>query len=104
MTVPYAEEECLVAALRGDALPALAGVSVDRLLDLTKTGDGVQIFIGADNDLFNLTGCAMVTAPFSGANGEIMGAIGVIGPTRINYSRIIPIVDYTAQVVGRVIR
>jgi len=76
---------------------------IDRLLDLTKTGDGVQIFIGSENELFDLTGCAIVTAPFSGSNGEIMGAIGVIGPTRINYSRIIPIVDYTAQVIGRVI-
>ena len=76
---------------------------IDLLLDLTKTGDGVQIFIGSQNELFDLTGCAIVTAPISGTNGEIMGAIGVVGPTRINYSRIIPIVDYTAQVVGRVI-
>ena len=76
---------------------------LERLLDLTKAGDGVQIFIGAENELFNLSGCAIVTAPFNGSNGDIMGAIGVIGPTRINYSRIIPIVDYTAQVIGRVI-
>ena len=76
---------------------------MDLLLDLTKAGDGVQIFIGSQNELFDLTGCAIVTAPISGTNGEIMGAIGVVGPTRINYSRIIPIVDYTAQVVGRVI-
>jgi heat-inducible transcriptional repressor len=76
---------------------------IDLLLDLTKGGDGVQIFIGSENELFDLTGCAIVTAPISGLRGEIMGAIGVIGPTRINYSRIIPIVDYTAQVVGRVI-
>ena len=74
-----------------------------RLLELTQTGDGVQIFLGAENDLFNVAGCAMVTAPFTGASGEIVGAVGVIGPARINYARIIPIVDYTAQVVGRLL-
>ena len=74
-----------------------------RLLELTQTGDGVQIFLGAENDLFNVAGCAMVAAPFSGASGEIVGAVGVIGPARINYARIIPIVDYTAQVVGRLL-
>jgi heat-inducible transcriptional repressor len=74
-----------------------------RLLDLTKTADGVQIFIGAENDLFNMAGCAMVAAPFGGSRGEIVGAIGVIGPARINYARIIPMVDYTAKVVGRLV-
>ena len=74
-----------------------------RLLDLTRTADGVQIFIGAENDLFNMAGCAMVAAPFAGSRGEIVGAIGVIGPARINYARIIPIVDYTAKVVGRLV-
>jgi heat-inducible transcriptional repressor len=74
-----------------------------RLLDLTKTAGGVQIFIGAENDLFNVAGCAMVAAPFAGARGEIVGAIGVIGPARINYARIIPIVDYTAKVVGKLV-
>ncbi len=76
---------------------------ISRLLDLTKTAGGVQIFIGAENDLFNMAGCAMVAAPFSGSRGEIVGAIGVIGPSRINYARIIPIVDYTAKVVSRLI-
>ena len=74
-----------------------------RLLDMTKGADGVQIFIGAQNELFNLAGCAMITAPFSGAHGEIVGAVGVIGPARLNYARIIPIVDYTARVVGRLL-
>ena len=74
-----------------------------RLLDLTKTAGGVQIFIGAENELFNVAGCAMVAAPFAGSRGEIVGAIGVIGPARINYARIIPIVDYTAKVVGRLV-
>jgi heat-inducible transcriptional repressor len=72
-----------------------------RLVERTRDADGVQIYIGAENNLFNMAGCAMVTAPFNGANGDIVGAIGVIGPTRINYARIIPIVDYTAKVIGR---
>lgn len=74
-----------------------------RLLDVTKSAGGVQIFIGAENELFNMAGCAMVAAPFAGTRGEIVGAIGVIGPARINYARIIPIVDHTAKVVSRLI-
>ncbi|NKB20388.1 MAG: heat-inducible transcriptional repressor HrcA [Alphaproteobacteria bacterium] len=74
-----------------------------RLLDLTQTGDGVQIFLGAENNLFNVAGCAMIAAQFTGTRGEIVGAVGVIGPARINYARIIPIVDYTARVVGKLL-
>jgi heat-inducible transcriptional repressor len=74
-----------------------------RLIDLAKEADGVQIFIGAENNLFNMAGCAMITAPFSSTGGEIVGAIGVIGPARINYARIIPIVDYTAKIVEKVL-
>jgi heat-inducible transcriptional repressor len=57
----------------------------------------VQIFIGADNPLFANTGCSMVVAPFRDSQERILGAIGVIGPTRLNYARIIPLVDYTAR-------
>ena len=74
-----------------------------RLLELSGSADGVQIFIGADNALFNLAGCSMIVAPFSDSRDSIVGAIGVIGPNRINYARIIPIVDYTAKVVGRIV-
>ena len=74
-----------------------------RLLDLTGGAEGVQIYIGSESSLFNLTGCSMIVAPFSGGPGSIVGAIGVIGPTRINYARIIPIVDYTARVVSRMV-
>ena len=63
----------------------------------------MQIFIGAENDLFGLAGCAVVIAPYSNSQQRIVGAIGVIGPTRIDYARIIPMVDYTAQVIGRII-
>ncbi len=74
-----------------------------RLLDLTNLADGVQIFIGAENELFRVSGCSIIVAPYHNSREQIVGAIGVIGPTRINYARIIPLVDYTAKVVGRLI-
>jgi heat-inducible transcriptional repressor len=74
-----------------------------RVLDLVGRADGVQIFIGAQNELFGMAGCSMVVAPFQNAREQIVGAIGVIGPTRLNYARIIPMVDYTARLVGRML-
>ena len=74
-----------------------------RLLDLAERSDGVRIFIGAESGLFGTSGVAMVVAPARNAGGRIVGAIGVIGPTRINYGRIIPVVDYTARVIGRLL-
>lgn len=74
-----------------------------RLLSLADDADGVQIFIGADNDLFNLAGCSMVLGPYRNSSQKVVGAIGVIGPTRMNYGRIIPMVDYTAQLIGKLI-
>ena len=74
-----------------------------RVLDLVAKGDGVQIFIGAQNELFGMAGCSMVVAPFMNSREQIVGAIGVVGPTRLNYARIIPMVDYTAKLVGRVL-
>lgn len=73
-----------------------------RLLDLAETSDGVRIFIGSESGLFGTSGVAMVVAPARSSNGRIVGALGVIGPTRINYGRIIPVVDYTARVIGRI--
>lgn len=73
------------------------------LLDATSQGEGVQIFIGAENMLFRHAGCSLVVSPYRNSREQIIGAIGVIGPTRINYARIIPMVDYTAKVVGRLI-
>jgi heat-inducible transcriptional repressor len=74
-----------------------------RLLDASKQAVGVQIFIGAQSHLFGLAGCSLIIAPYQNSREEIVGAIGVIGPTRINYARIIPMVDYTAKVIGRLI-
>ena len=65
--------------------------------------DGVRLFIGSENPLFSLSGSAMIVAPYMNAERKIVGALGVIGPTRLNYARIIPMVDYTAQVVGRIL-
>ncbi len=70
-------------------------------LELAESGDGVRIFIGSENKLFSLSGSSLVVAPYMNADRQIIGAVGVIGPTRLNYGRIVPIVDYTAQLVGR---
>ncbi|TGD67221.1 heat-inducible transcriptional repressor HrcA [Tabrizicola sp. WMC-M-20] len=72
-------------------------------LELTESGDGVRIFIGSENKLFSLSGSSLVVSPYMNADRKIIGAVGVIGPTRLNYGRIVPIVDYTAQLVGRMV-
>ncbi|MBL6455461.1 heat-inducible transcriptional repressor HrcA [Belnapia sp. T6] len=77
--------------------------TVLRLLDLAQRGEGVQIFIGAESGLFDSAGLSMVVAPFRNGQEKIVGAIGVIGPSRINYGRVIPVVDYTARVIGRLL-
>ncbi|MBC6441013.1 MAG: heat-inducible transcriptional repressor HrcA [Rhodospirillales bacterium] len=76
---------------------------MSQLIDLTQEAEGVSIFIGADNELFQLSGCSTIVAPVSDEGGRFIGALGVIGPTRMNYARIIPIVDYTAKIVGRLL-
>jgi heat-inducible transcriptional repressor len=74
-----------------------------QLLELAKQGDGVRIFIGAENRLFSLSGSSIVAAPYANSQGKVVGVIGVLGPTRLNYGRIIPMVDHTAKVVGRLL-
>ena len=76
------------------------GELILKVLEMTENADGVQIFIGADNDLFNLSGCSFIVAPYHTIQSDLVGAIGVIGPTRMNYARIIPMVDYTAKLVS----
>ncbi len=76
---------------------------IARFLELTEDGEGVRIFIGSENKLFSLSGSSLVVSPYMNADRKIVGAVGVIGPTRLNYGRIVPIVDYTAQLVGRVL-
>jgi heat-inducible transcriptional repressor len=74
-----------------------------RLLGNAETGDGVRIFIGSENQLFSLSGSSLVVSPYRDSEQRIVGVLGVIGPTRLNYARIVPMVDYTAKVVGRLL-
>ena len=74
-----------------------------NVLDTARDAEGVRLFIGSENPLFSLSGSAMIVAPYMNAERKIVGALGVIGPTRLNYARVIPMVDYTAQVVGRIL-
>ncbi|PZO52001.1 MAG: heat-inducible transcriptional repressor HrcA, partial [Alphaproteobacteria bacterium] len=74
-----------------------------QVLDLAKAGEAVRVFIGSENSLFSLSGSSLIVAPYMNAERKVVGALGVIGPTRLNYARVIPVVDYTARVVGRVL-
>jgi heat-inducible transcriptional repressor len=73
------------------------------LLGRAEVGDGVRIFIGSENKLFSLSGSSMIAAPFRDASQKIVGVLGIIGPTRLNYARVVPMVDYTAKVVGKLL-
>lgn len=75
--------------------------SILKLLDNAESADGVQIFIGAENSLFQHSGCSLIMSSYKNTAQELVGAIGVIGPSRLNYGRIIPMVDYTARLLSR---
>ncbi|MBT5192025.1 MAG: heat-inducible transcriptional repressor HrcA, partial [Rhodospirillaceae bacterium] len=77
--------------------------SLIDVLELANEGPGVRVFVGSESQLFSLTGSSMIVAPYSNSNQEVIGAIGVVGPTHLNYARIVPMVDYTARVIGRLI-
>jgi heat-inducible transcriptional repressor len=74
-----------------------------QLLESARSGEGVRVFIGSENKLFSLSGSSLVISPYMDAERRIIGAIGVIGPTRLNYGRVVPIVDYTARLIGRMV-
>lgn len=78
--------------------------SLIEILNLAESGPGVRIFIGSENKLFSLSGSSLIVAPYRDGEDRIVGAVGVIGPTRLNYSRIVPMVDYTAQLIARISR
>nr|CAD6426905.1 heat-inducible transcriptional repressor HrcA [Rhizobium sp. Q54] len=78
--------------------------SLIEILDLAESGPGVRIFIGSENKLFSLSGSSLIVAPYRDQEERIVGAVGVIGPTRLNYSRVVPMVDYTAQLLARLTR
>lgn len=73
------------------------------LLGRAELAEGVRIFIGSENKLFSLSGSSTIIAPYSDSSGRVVGVLGVIGPTRLNYARVIPMVDYTAKVVSRLL-
>ena len=74
-----------------------------NLLDASMKGDGIQIFIGAENEFFQHVGCSLVLSPYENKLGDIVGAVGVIGPKRLNYGRVIPMVNYTAKILSRLL-
>lgn len=76
---------------------------IASFLELAQDAQGVRVFIGSENKLFSLSGSSLVVSSYMNADRTVVGAIGVIGPTRLNYGRIVPIVDYTAQLVGRLL-
>lgn len=113
------EPDRLVIRGRSNLLDASTAADLDRmrsllddlerkrdlasLIDLTRGGEGVRIFIGSENKLFSLSGSTLVISPYMNAERKLVGAIGVIGPTRLNYGRIVPIVDYTARMMGEML-
>ena len=74
-----------------------------QVLDLARDASAMKIFIGSENKLFSLSGSSVIAAPYRGAGGRVVGVVGVIGPTRLNYARVIPMVDYTAKALSRLI-
>ncbi|MEO9458388.1 MAG: heat-inducible transcriptional repressor HrcA [Lentilitoribacter sp.] len=78
--------------------------SLIELMNLAEEGSGVRIFIGSENKLFSLSGSSLVFAPLHDEGEKVVGAVGIIGPTRLNYSRVVPVVDYTAQLVSRLMQ
>ncbi|HEX7783422.1 MAG TPA: heat-inducible transcriptional repressor HrcA [Sphingobium sp.] len=77
---------------------------ISRLLESALAGTATKIFIGSENKLFSLSGSSVIAAPYRGGDGRVLGVVGVIGPTRLNYARVIPMVDFTAQTLSRLMR
>ena len=77
---------------------------IARLIDGAREAQSTRIFIGSENNLFSLSGSSVIAAPYREAGGKVVGVVGVIGPTRLNYARIVPMVDFTAQALGRLMK
>ena len=76
---------------------------IARLLDRARVGSAMKIFIGSENELFALSGSSVIAAPYRGSDGKVVGVVGVIGPTRLNYARVVPMVDFTAKALSRLL-
>ena len=74
---------------------------IARLLERARAGAAMKIFIGSENELFALSGSSVIAAPWRGHDGKLVGVVGVIGPTRLNYARVVPMVDFTAKTLSR---
>ena len=74
---------------------------IARLLEGARDAPGCRIFIGSENRMFALSGSSVIAAPYRGSRGEVVGVVGVIGPTRLNYARVVPMVDFTAKALTR---
>jgi heat-inducible transcriptional repressor len=86
-------------------LDELEGKSeIARLLDSARAGTATKIFIGSENKLFSLSGSSVIAAPYRGPGGRVVGVVGVIGPTRLNYARVVPMVDFTAQTLTKLMQ
>jgi heat-inducible transcriptional repressor len=77
--------------------------SIGELLDLARDAKSTRIFIGSENRLFALSGSSVIASPYRDREGKVVGVVGVIGPTRLNYARVVPMVDFTAQTLGKLI-
>jgi len=77
--------------------------SVAEMLDLAREAESTRIFIGSENRLFALSGSSVIASPYRDREGKVVGVVGVIGPTRLNYARVVPMVDFTAQSLGKLI-
>jgi heat-inducible transcriptional repressor len=77
--------------------------SVAELLDSARQAEAMRIFIGSENRLFALSGSSVIASPYRDREGRVVGVLGVIGPTRLNYARVVPMVDFTARSLGRII-
>jgi heat-inducible transcriptional repressor len=77
---------------------------IARLLERARSGEAMKIFIGSENELFALSGSSVIAAPYRGHDGKVVGVVGVIGPTRLNYARVVPMVDFTAKALSRLLR
>ena len=87
-----------------DLLDDLEGKQeIAGLLDSARLADSTRIFIGAENKLFALSGSSVIARPFRGVDGRVVGVVGVIGPTRLNYARVVPMVDFTAATLSRLV-
>lgn len=77
---------------------------ISRLMEGALAASATKIFIGSENKLFSLSGSSVIAAPYRNGDGRVVGVVGVIGPTRLNYARVIPMVDFTAQTLSRLMR